>query len=188
MVSVLQFWSKLPQLFIISLFFMASTSPATEAKKNSSTGNDTVPPNPSQNPSSPYYLHPGENPGYVLVSPPLNEDNYYNWSKAMIHALSSKNKLKFVNGIIKKSAADDPLYEAWERCNHIIVSWITRTLAPNISQSSASFDNAHDLWLHLKEKITKGNHSRMSDLLHELHSMKQGDRSLSTYFRDMKIL
>jgi len=30
----------------------------------------------SQNPGSPYYLHPGENSGLILVSPPLDGNNY----------------------------------------------------------------------------------------------------------------
>lgn len=55
---------------------------------------------PSLNPSSPYYLHTGENPGAVLVTPLLNDTNYYNWSKDMRRALSSKKKLKFINGAL----------------------------------------------------------------------------------------
>ncbi|XP_019451736.1 PREDICTED: putative uncharacterized protein DDB_G0277255 [Lupinus angustifolius] len=31
----------------------------------------------SQNPTNPYYLHSGENPGFTLVSPPLNGKNYH---------------------------------------------------------------------------------------------------------------
>jgi len=33
--------------------------------------------NMSQNLISLYYLYPGESPGLVLVSSPLNENNYY---------------------------------------------------------------------------------------------------------------
>ena len=52
----------------------------------------------SQNILSPYYLHPGESPGMVLASPPLNANNYHTWSKGMFSALWSKNKLKFIDG------------------------------------------------------------------------------------------
>lgn len=80
----------------------------------------TAPPqDPTQNPSSPYYLHPGENPGTVLVAPPLNDTYYYNWSKAMCRALSSKKKLKFINGELPHPLENDPLAEAWENCNDI---------------------------------------------------------------------
>jgi len=55
---------------------------------------------PSQDPTSPYYLHSGENPRAVLVLPPLDSSNYQSWSRAMKKALLSKNKFKFVNGEI----------------------------------------------------------------------------------------
>lgn len=95
----------------------------------------------------------------------------------MKRALSSKNKLKFINGGIPQPCPTDPLFESWERCNNIVVSWINRTLNPKISQSSSSFDNARDLWQDHQNRFTKGNHFRQSDLLQELHSMRQGDRS-----------
>ncbi|AES81774.1 hypothetical protein MTR_7g100460 [Medicago truncatula] len=34
-----------------------------------------------------YYLHPGENPGAILVSPPLIGSNYQSWSKSLSCAL-----------------------------------------------------------------------------------------------------
>jgi len=45
--------------------------------------------NPTLDPTSPYYLHLGENPGLVLVSPVLSETNYYSWSRNMKRALLS---------------------------------------------------------------------------------------------------
>lgn len=51
-----------------------------------------------------------------------------------------------------------------------------------------SIDNAKELWFDLQEGFTKGNYFRTSNLLQELHLMKQGDHTLTTYFIDMKIL
>lgn len=160
---------------------------------NTSGDNTSSPPpppqiDPTQNPNSPYFLHPGENPGFVLVSPPFNDDNYYTWSRAIKRALSSKNKIKFIDGTLPQPAATDSLHDPWLRCNHLVVSWITRTLSPHIIHSTISFDNARALWLDLQHRFTKGNHFRMSDLLQEIHSMRQGDKSLSAFFTDMKII
>lgn len=130
---------------------MAEVSTSTiNFEKSSDDASSKQPSDPSQNPASPYYLHPGENPGAILVSPPLNGDNYYHWSRAMKRALSSKNKIKFINGSLPQPAANDPLLDSWERCNNTVVSWITRTLSPHISQSTANFDSAYDLWVDLK--------------------------------------
>ncbi|KAL5857311.1 hypothetical protein ACOSQ3_004769 [Xanthoceras sorbifolium] len=53
-------------------------------------------------PSNPFYLHHSNNPGLVLVSEQLTGDNYASWSRAMLIALSVKNKLCFIDGSILK--------------------------------------------------------------------------------------
>lgn len=47
----------------------------------------------------PFFLH---QPliGFLLVSQPLTRDNYVSWSRAMVIALSVKNKLGFIDGTI----------------------------------------------------------------------------------------
>jgi len=141
-----------------------------------------------QNPNSPYYLHPGENPGLILVSPQLNDTNYHCWSRSMRRALMSKNKMKFVDGSTDVPQPDDHTFEAWERCNVMILSWITRTLSPQIAESTIYIDIAKQLWDDLKERFRKGDHFRISDLLQEVHSIKQGERSVTQVFTDIKTL
>lgn len=106
----------------------------------------------------------------------------------MKRALSSKNKVSFINGTLPQPPLTDPDFELWDRCNNMVLSWITRTLSPHIAQSAICFDTASELWLDLQDRFTKGNHFRFSELLKDLHSIKQGDSSLSTYFTDLKIL
>jgi len=126
----------------------------------------------SLRPTSLFYLHPGENPGLVLVSNVLNDTNYVSWSKNMQHALLSKNKLKFVNGNIITPLPTDPNYEAWERWNVMILSWIMRTLTPNIAESMMYIDSAKELWDELKERFSQGDYIQISDLFQEIHSIK----------------
>lgn len=73
-------------------------------------------------PSSPYYLHPNENPSLVLVQPVFNRNNYHPWSRAMKMALLSKNKLGFVNGTIAIPEATDDKHAAWVQCNNMVLS------------------------------------------------------------------
>ncbi|XP_073224173.1 uncharacterized protein [Cicer arietinum] len=140
------------------------------------------------NPRSSYFLHPGENPGATLVSVLLNDNNYHTWSKLMRRALSSKNKILFINGTLPQPLPTNPNFEVWERCNNMVISWITKTLSPHISQSTICIDSTSELWADLRDHFTQGNHFRYSDLLRDLHSIKQGERSLSSYFTDLKIL
>lgn len=80
-------------------------------------------------------------------------------------ALSSKNKIRFINGSLPPPQELDPLFESWERCNNTVVAWISRTLNAQIASSTISIDNAHELWNDLQRRFTKENHFRMSDLL-----------------------
>ena len=143
---------------------------------------------PSGDPSSAYYLHPGENPGAVLVHPQLSEKNYHSWSRNMKRALLSKNKLKFVDGSIDMPEHHDPLFEAWERCNVMVLSWINRTLSTQIFESVVYIDIEKNLWDDLKERFSRGSHFRISDLLQEIHSIKQGERNVTQFYTDLKIL
>ncbi|XP_014506660.1 uncharacterized protein LOC106766445 [Vigna radiata var. radiata] len=142
----------------------------------------------STNPASPFYLHPGENPGLTLITQTLNENNYSSWSRAMKRALLSKNKIKFIDGSIKKPQKTDATYDTWERCNVMILSWITKTLSPHIAESVIYVEEAKELWDELKERFSKGDYFKISDLLQDIHSIKQGERGVSQFFIDLKIL
>ncbi|XP_017441029.1 uncharacterized protein LOC108346462 [Vigna angularis] len=142
----------------------------------------------SNNPSSPFYLHLGENPDISLISQILDESNYTSWSRNMRRALLSKNKLKFIDGGIKKPQREDPIFYSWERSNMMVLSWIIKTLSPQIAESVIYVEDAQELWEELKERFSKGDYFKFSDLLQEIHSIKQGERSVSQYFTDLKIL
>ena len=94
------------------------------------------------NPASVYYLHPGENPTMVLVTLHLDGSNYHSSSRAMKHVLVSKNKFKFVIGKIPEPLRNESQYEAWERCNVMVISWITCSLSTEIVHSTTYIDNA----------------------------------------------
>ncbi|XP_017441022.1 uncharacterized protein LOC108346453 [Vigna angularis] len=91
----------------------------------------------------------------------------------MRRALLSKNKVKFIDGSIKKPQKNDILYDAWERCNMMILSWITKTLSPQIAESVIYVEEAKELWDELKERFSKGDHFKISDLLQDIHSIRQ---------------
>ncbi|KAK2367743.1 phosphoglucosamine mutase family protein [Trifolium repens] len=42
---------------------------------------------------NPYFLHPNENPGLVLVTPPLSGPNYHSWSHYLSHTQCNESKL-----------------------------------------------------------------------------------------------
>ncbi|XP_073219639.1 uncharacterized protein [Cicer arietinum] len=106
----------------------------------------------------------------------------------MKHALSPKNMIHFMNGSLPQPSLSYPDHDIWDLTNNMVIYWITRTLSQHISFNTICIESAFDLWLDLRDRFTKGNHLRLSDLLCDLHSIKQGDHNWSTFFTDFKIL
>ncbi|XP_055959788.1 uncharacterized protein LOC130014853 [Mercurialis annua] len=139
-------------------------------------------------PSSPYYLHPSENPSLVLVSPLMNGQNYHSWFRSMRMCLLSKNKLKFVDVSIAVPSKNSSIYPVWERCNTMVLSWILRSLTPSIAQSILWIDNALDVWKDLFDRFSQGSVLRISDLQEEIYSFKQNNLTVTDYFTHLKML
>ncbi|XP_014499195.1 uncharacterized protein LOC106760245 [Vigna radiata var. radiata] len=110
----------------------------------------------SANPANPFYLHPRKNLGLTLISQVLSETNYSSWSRSMRRAPLSKNKIKFIDGSIKKPQRSEALFDAWERCNMMMLSWIVKTLSPHIAESVIYVEEAKELWDELRERFSKG--------------------------------
>ncbi|XP_057414947.1 uncharacterized protein LOC130709610 [Lotus japonicus] len=106
----------------------------------------------------------------------------------MWRSLKTKNKHGFVDGSIPKPAADDPLFGVWDRCNTLVISWLTQAMDPVIAQSILWMDLASEIWADLKSRYYQGDLFRISDLQKDLYSLKQGDMPITTYFTRLKSL
>lgn len=97
--------------------------------------------------SNPYFIHHSDHPGMVIVSKPLNGDNYATWNRTSMISLSAKNKLSFVDGTLKAhSAKTNPNdFASWHRCNDMILSWILNSLEPDIADSVIYSTTAHEI-------------------------------------------
>ncbi|XP_042067139.1 uncharacterized protein LOC121810436 [Salvia splendens] len=142
---------------------------------------------PTEDFSSPYYLHPSDNPDLQLVSQPLNGSNYINWSRSMSTALLAKNKILFVNGVLLKPTEDDLLYAAWIRCNSMVVSWIMNSLSPQICSSIMYLDDAKEIWSDLRDSFSQCDFARVYQLKQKIMSLVQGDDDINCYFTNLRI-
>ncbi|XP_061341353.1 uncharacterized protein LOC133287708 [Gastrolobium bilobum] len=140
------------------------------------------------NPENPFFLHPSENPGLVLVSPPLDERNYHSWATSMTMALLSKNKIGFINGTLPPPPPPelDPSFHAWQRCNMIVLSWIQRSISSSIAKSILWIDRASDAWADLRGRFSHSDIFRISDLQEDMYRMQQGDRDRDQVVRFLK--
>lgn len=138
-------------------------------------------PDLSQNPSSHYYIHPGENSSIPVVNPLLTQKNYHTWAKLMLRALISKNKWKFLDGSIPVPDRFDPSFDAWEKCNNLIHSWLVNFIA----QSLIHIDLVSIVWKNLRERFSQGDLVRIAELQQELYSFKQGNLSVTEFFNEL---
>ena len=134
--------------------------------------------NPVTNPTSVYYIHPNENPTVSLVSEKFNGDNFADWKRGMILALSIKNKIPFIDGSLTKSEVTDPLLKAWERCNNMIISYLLRSLDNTIAKSVLYFSTGYEIWKDLEDRYSVISGPQLYSLQQNLSKINQGDSSV----------
>lgn len=137
---------------------------------------------------NPYFIHHSDNSGLVLISQPLTGDNYPSWNRAMVIALSVKNKIGFIDGTIILPEDNEDLLNQWIRNNNIVISWILNSISKEISASVIYLESAHEIWIDMKERYQQRNGPRIFQLRRELMNHIQGQSSVSTYFTKLKTI
>ncbi|KAL5542827.1 hypothetical protein UlMin_010537 [Ulmus minor] len=138
--------------------------------------------------TSPYFLHNGDHPGLILVTNLLSGSNFHTWRRAMLMALTAKNKLEFVDGTIPRPLSTDLLFHAWSRCNNMISSWIINSVNRDIADSLLYHDSAYEIWNDLCDRFNQGNGPLVFQIKRQLCGLVQGSLDVSSYFTKLKVL
>ncbi|XP_019248718.1 PREDICTED: uncharacterized protein LOC109227985 [Nicotiana attenuata] len=107
--------------------------------------------------SNPYYLHPSDSPGMVLVNTLFDGKGYAGWSRVIVIALSAKNKLGFIDGSFPEPAAD-----------------------------SAHRKLQKEIWKDLATRFGQCNGAQLYQLQKELSNAVQGASDIAGYFTKVK--
>lgn len=162
------------------------------SSSSTTTGAVVQPPpvfaDPSQNPLSVYYLHPNENSTNALVNLLLTSKNYHAWARLMRKALMNKNKISFIDGTLPKPGRFDPTFDAWEKCNNQVHTWIMNSISPNIAHSILHIENAHTTWNKLKHRFAQADFVRIADLQLEVYLLKQDSLSVTDFFTQLTVV
>jgi len=137
---------------------------------------------------SPFYVHPSDEPNSLTVTPKLIGSNYLAWSYSLQRALGAKNKLAFIDGSIPTPDMLDLNRSAWERCNHLIHSWILNSVSESIAQTLVFHDSVISAWEDLTERFAKIDRIRIASLRSTINNLKQGSKYVLEYFTEMKTL
>ncbi|KAF5481276.1 hypothetical protein F2P56_001943 [Juglans regia] len=70
----------------------------------------------------------------------------------------------------------------------MVVTWLQNAMSLEIKNSVAYVETAHALWLELEQRFAQNNRPRIYELKQSIHSLTQGDDSVSLYFSKLKSL
>lgn len=136
---------------------------------------------------NPFLLHHSFALTSVLVNQPLTGAyNYVSWSRAMMMALSGKNKDGFIDGTIEKPT-NAKLAKAWKFNNDIIASWIINSVSKEITTSIVYSGSVKNVWDELADRFKESTLSiEVYQLQKELITTTQGTLSIEVYFTRLK--
>ena len=145
-------------------------------------------PSSSEDTTSPFFLHNGDHPGLFLVTHQLTRPNYNTWNRSMLMALTTKNKITFIDGTIPKSSPQDLLVGAWTRCDSMVHSWLLNSVVKEIADSLIYLSSTQAVWVDLCERFQQSNAPRIFQIKQYLHALNQGSLDLNTCYTHLKTL
>ena len=106
----------------------------------------------------------------------------------MILALTAKKKIGFVNGKITKLDLDSPLYEDWESCNTMVLSWMINSMHVDVSNSIMYYKTTREMWIKLQNLFSQGNGPKIYNLQREISHISYNQMSMIEYYTKFKRL
>ena len=91
----------------------------------------------------------------------------------MQRSLGAKNKLKSIDGSTEVLDEDHLNFIQWQRCNHLILSWIINLVSGQIASTILFHENFIDAWKDLHERFSKAGRICIVTLRTTINSLKQ---------------
>ncbi|XP_068503970.1 uncharacterized protein [Phaseolus vulgaris] len=144
----------------------------------------------AMDPTNLYYVHHSDQPGHMLVSTKLNDANYQSWKTTMVHALTAKKKLGFVDGTIEMPSQEkDPSqFELWNQCNSMILSWLSHSIEAEITAGVIHGKTARQVWEDLRDQFAQKNAPAIFQIQKAITTMSQGTMTVASYYIKLKAL
>ncbi|XP_019233138.1 PREDICTED: uncharacterized protein LOC109213764 [Nicotiana attenuata] len=123
-------------------------------------------------PCHPLYVHPCDVHGTSLVTVPFDGTGYESWRRTIMFSVKPPNT--------------SPLARQWQKCNALVISWLTNSLSKEIACSVEYSELAKDIWGELEERygqedaaiifeLKKGVSSYLTRDLHTVYSILLSD-------------
>ncbi|XP_075083355.1 uncharacterized protein LOC142167098 [Nicotiana tabacum] len=136
----------------------------------------------------PLYIHPSDLLGSALVSEPFDGTCYGSWRRSVLVALFVRNKLDFIHGTVEKPPEGSPLMQQWQRCNDLVVAWLSNSVTKQIHRTDVYSEYAKDIWRELETRYGQADGARVFELKKELAHIFQGALDIASYLNKIKQL
>ncbi|KAK4394268.1 Retrovirus-related Pol polyprotein from transposon RE1 [Sesamum angolense] len=159
---------------------MASTSDEVLEVPGAATG--------TGNDNTTVRIQPLEIPGMIMISAPLNGNNWLSWSRSVRIAVEGREKLGFIDGSCSLPAEGTPQHKQWRITDYIVRTWILSTISKDIVNAYLYASSSRDLWMELEARYSECDGTLLYKLQREINSISQENLSVTAYYTKLKQL
>ncbi|XP_062112705.1 uncharacterized protein LOC133823867 [Humulus lupulus] len=134
-----------------------------------------------------YHLGTGDNPNFLISTRiPTGQENFQSWKSAASISIAAKNKTQFINGSLPQPHPFEHYFHAWIQCNNMVMAWLLQSVSHEIQLALCS--KIQPLLYDLHERFNQGNGPWIFQLQTSVHTIKQGDSDINSYFTRLKTI
>ncbi|RYE26320.1 MAG: hypothetical protein EOP45_04015 [Sphingobacteriaceae bacterium] len=156
-----------------------------ESNNTSFTGNSSSS-QPGINP-----IISADNSSHSITSHKLNGSNFMEWSQSVKLFVQGRGKFGYLSGITTKPDVkeDAAKYGVWEAENSMIMSWLINSMDAGLGRTYLFLPTASDIWTAVRETYSDlGNAGTLFEIETQLSKARQGEKSVTKYYTDLKML
>uniref|UniRef100_A0A2N9I200 CCHC-type domain-containing protein n=1 Tax=Fagus sylvatica TaxID=28930 RepID=A0A2N9I200_FAGSY len=133
-----------------------------------------------------------------LMPVKLDSTNFIVWKHQLSSILRAYSMIDFVDGTIQSpsrflidaegnfTTIVNPEFQSWDTRDQALLTLINSTLSPSVLPMVVGQNSAQSVWKTLEHRFTSTSRSNVLNLKIELHNLKKGSESVSSYLQKIK--
>uniref|UniRef100_A0A2N9FAD2 Uncharacterized protein n=1 Tax=Fagus sylvatica TaxID=28930 RepID=A0A2N9FAD2_FAGSY len=133
-----------------------------------------------------------------LMSVKLDSTNFIVWKHQLSSILKAYSMIDYVDGTVPSptrfltnaegalTTAVNPEFQLWNTRDQGLLALINSTLSPSVLSMVVGHNSAQEVWKTLEQRFTSTSRANVLNLKIELHNLKKGSESISSYLQKVK--
>lgn len=111
------------------------------------------------------------------------------WSQSVKLYVQGKGKFGYLSGSTVQPKETDEAYATWEAENSMIMSWLVNSMETSLGRTYLFLSTASAIWDAVKETYSDlGNAGQLFEIKTRLRKEKQGEKTVTQYYTDLRTL